>query len=136
VRWPDAIVTAVAVAAAGVGIGACGLDVELPDLFLITRTGAGSTVVLDVNDGGGITCNGGKQKMMTSAQLITARDLSDDLGTDASRNLTIPAEPGTVYSYKIKMPQGTISFPDRAALGHKYLGQMEAFVLQVSQQYC
>jgi hypothetical protein len=117
-------------------ISGCGLNVELPDLFLVTRTGGGSKLTLVVNDGGQIRCNGGKQKTLASSQLITARDLADNLASDATAKLTIPPTPDTVYSYTAKLQQGTISFPDRAATGHKYLGQLEAFVLQAAQQYC
>src|SRR6202012_1286887 len=109
-------------AAAGTG---CGLHVELPDLFLVTRTGGSSKLTLVVNDGGQITCNDGKQKTITSSQLITARDLTDDLANDAKAKLAIPSPSGTVYTYTVKLQQGTISFPDRAATTHKYLGQVE-----------
>lgn len=129
---------AVALAAAVIAIAAsgCGYDVELPDLFAITRTGEGSTLSLVVNQSGAITCNHGRQKMLTSAQLITARDLSDNLGADATAKLHIPPAPGTVYYYRVRKEQGTIAFPDRAATDHRYLGQLEAFVLQVAPQYC
>jgi hypothetical protein len=127
---------AVALALAAAMISGCGLNVELPDLFLVTRTGGGSKLTLVVNDGGQIRCNGGKQKTLASSQLITARDLADNLAGDATAKLKIPAPAGTVYSYTVKLQQGTISFPDRAATGHKYLGQLEAFVLQAAQQYC
>ncbi len=117
-------------------VAGCGLNVELPDLFLVTRTGPGPKLTIVVNESGGITCNGGRQKTLTSSQLITARDLADNLSKDAQTKLAIPASPHTVYRYSVKLQQGSISFPDRAAATHKYLGQMEAFVLQAAQQYC
>jgi uncharacterized membrane protein len=122
--------------AAAAALAGCGLNVDLGDLFLVTRTGSGAKLTLLVDDGGTITCNGGKQKTLTSSQLITARDLAQDLSTDASNRLTIAAPADTVYRYTVKLQQGTISFPDRAATDHKYLGQLEAFVLEASQQYC
>ncbi len=120
----------------GLAVTGCGLNVQLPDLFLVTRTGPGPKLTLVVNQGGQIRCNSGRQKTLTSGQLITARDLSDNLSQDAQRKLTIPAAPDAVYRYTVKLQQGTISFPDRAATSHRYLGQLEAFVLQASQQYC
>jgi hypothetical protein len=117
-------------------LAGCGLNVELPDLFLVTRTGAGQKVAIVVNESGQISCNGGKQKTLSSSQLITARDLADNLSTDAQKKLTIPASPNSVYQYTVKLQQGTISFPDRAATSHRYLGQLEAFVLQAAHQYC
>lgn len=126
---------ALALATAAVLAG-CGLNVDLGDLFLVTRTGPGPKLTLLVDQSGAVTCNGGKQKMLTSSQLITARDLADNLSSDASKKLSIPPAPDTVYRYRVKLQQGTISFPDRAATDHKYLGQLEAFVLQAAQQYC
>jgi hypothetical protein len=132
-----ALLAAVAtVAAVAAGLSGCGLNVKLPDLFLLTRTVGGSKLSLIVNDGGQITCNGGKQKTLTSSQLITARDLADNLAGDAKAGLTIPASRGSVYSYRVKLQQGTIAFPDRAATTHRYLGRVEAFALQAAQQYC
>jgi hypothetical protein len=126
---------ALGLAAAAV-IAGCGLNVDLGDLFLVTRTGPGPKLTLLVDQSGTVTCNGGKQKMLTSSQLITARDLADNLSTDATDKLSIRSPPGTVYRYTVKLQQGTIAFPDRAATTHKYLGQLEAFVLQAAQQYC
>ena len=124
------------VVACAAALSACGLNVQLPDLFLVTRSGESGKLRLVVNESGDVRCNGGRQKMLTSAQLITARDLADNLADDAKAKLTIPVPPTAVYSYTVKLQQGTISFPDRAATTHKYLGQLEAFVLQVGQQYC
>jgi hypothetical protein len=128
-------VLALAIGAAA-AISGCGYNVQLPDLFLVTRTGAGPKLTLVVNDSGQIKCNGGGQKTLTSSQLITARDLADNLAQDAKAKLTISAPSGTVYRYTVKLQDGAISFPDRAATGHRYLGQLEAFVLQAAQQYC
>jgi hypothetical protein len=127
---------AVALVALAAVVGGCGLNVQLQDLFAITRTGPGPKLTIVVNDGGGVRCNGGRQKTLTSSQLISARDLSDNLAKDATATLTIPAAPGTVYYYRVKLQQGTIGFPDQAATTHRYLGDAEAFALQAAQQYC
>lgn len=127
------VATATAILAAAVA--GCGYDVQLPDLFLVTRTGQGSRLTLVVNDSGAVTCDA-KHKTLSSSQLITARDLADNLSTDASHKLTIRPVPGTVYTYRVKLQQGTISFPDRAAAGHRYLPQLELFVAQVAQTPC
>lgn len=114
----------------------CGLDVELPDLFLLTRTGQGTKLTMLVNDSGAITCNGGKQKMLSSSMLITARDLADNLAGDASKNLDLPVGPGSTYTYTIKLQQGTIRFSDRDTGRHQGLAQAELFTIQAAQQAC
>ena len=125
-----ALAVAVAVLLAG-----C-FDVQSPDLFLLTRTGQGGKLTLLVNDGGTIRCDGAKAKPISDNALVTARDLSDNLVTDAQNKLTIPRAPGSIYYFTIKLQQGTISFPDRAAATRKVLAQAELFAAQAAQQEC
>jgi hypothetical protein len=114
----------------------CGLDVESPDLFALTRTGEGPSLTLVVNDSGTIRCNGSAAKPISDAMLIQARDLSDGLAQDAGTHLTIPSGPGTVSTFTIRMQQGTIRFPDRAAATHHELARAELFAVQAAQQAC
>ncbi|MFZ0041431.1 MAG: hypothetical protein WAK93_09000 [Solirubrobacteraceae bacterium] len=125
------VVTAVAIWLTG-----CGLNIQSPDLFVLTRTGQGPKLTMLVNDSGTISCDGAKPKPISDARLIQARDLSDDLVKDASHNLTIASEPGTIYYYRIRVQQGTVSFPDRAAPGHKELEEAELFAAQAATQAC
>ncbi len=128
-----------AVCALAVGaliLASCGFDVQLADLFLLTRTGQGTKLTLLVNDDGSVSCNGGKQKMLSSAMLITARDLADSLGGDASDNLDLPARPDSVYRYKVKLEQGTIQFSDRDTAHYPNLARVELFAVQTAQQVC
>jgi hypothetical protein len=125
---------AVAVALA-VTLAGC-FNVQSPDLFLLTRTGQGPKLTLLVNDGGTIRCDGGQAKPVSNTTLITARDLSDNLATDAQKKLTIPNAPGSVYYFRIRLQQGTVSFPDRAAASRKVLAQAELFAAQTVQKEC
>jgi hypothetical protein len=111
-------------------------DVQSPDLFLITRTGQGGTLTLLINDSGTIRCNGGKARPISDSRLIAARDLSDNLVSDATNGLTIPAEAGEVYYFRIKLQPGTVSFPDRAAQNHMVLAQAELFASETASQAC
>jgi hypothetical protein len=126
---------AAATAVAALALAGC-FDVRSPDLFLLTRTGQGPTLTLLVNDGGTIRCNGHKAKPVSNTTLIAARDLADNLATDAQDKLAIPKRPGSVYYFRIRMQQGTVSFPDRAAAGRKALGQAELFATQTAQRDC
>jgi hypothetical protein len=111
-------------------------EVQSPDLFLLTRTGQGGRLTLLINDSGTIRCDGGKAKPVSNTTLITARDLSDNLATDAQNKLTIPEAPGSVYYFRIRLEQGTVSFPDRAAASRKVLAQAELFAAQTAQREC
>jgi hypothetical protein len=117
-------------------VAGCGLNVQSPDLFLLTRTGQGSKLTLIVNDSGTIRCDGAKAKAISDPLLIQARDLSDNLGNDAAKGLSLPARPGSVFRYRISLQQGTIAFSDRDTTGHKELAQAELFAAQAAQQGC
>jgi hypothetical protein len=118
------------------GLAACGFAVQSPDDFLMTRTGEGPPVTVLVNDAGTIRCDGGRARPITSAMLINARDLVDNLTNDAKNHLRIPQARNSVYRYTVRMQVGTISFPDTAALRHHELAGVEQFVLQALAGPC
>jgi len=122
--------------AAALVCAACGLSVQAPDLFLLTRTGAGRTLTLLVNDSGTVACNGGSVQTLPDPLLLQARDLATSLDADAKARLRIPQAPGSVYRYTIKLQNGTIAFPDTAAGRHKELAQAELLALQIAQNPC
>jgi hypothetical protein len=119
-------------------LAGCGFDVQAPDLFLLTRTGAGGRLTLLVNSSGTIRCNGGKARQLPDPLLLDARGLASSLGGDAQEKLRIPSPSNSVYRYTIRLQQGTIAFPDTAAASGKYprLAQLEQFALEASQQAC
>jgi hypothetical protein len=130
-----ACLTALGVAAAVVA--GCGLNVQSADLFMLTRTGQGKSLTLLVNDSGTISCNGGKAKSLPDPLLLDARDLADDLNKDAQNKLQVPPPAAdSVFSYKIKLEHGTVSFSDTAARGHPELARAELFAVQAAQGPC
>jgi hypothetical protein len=115
----------------------CGFEVEEPDLFLVTRTGAhGQKLSLLVNDGGTISCDGGKAKNLPDPLLLQARDLATNLNSDVSSKLRFPASSRSVYTYTVKVQNGTMSFPDTAASSRKELADLELFVVQAASNPC
>jgi hypothetical protein len=134
---PTSVSIAIAAAlATAVLLTGCGLNVSTPDLFLLTRTGQGNTLQLLVNDDGTIRCNGGKAKMLADQLLLRARDLSTTLGKDAKGNLSLPRAANSVFDYTIKLPDGTITFPDTAGASHAELAQAQLFAVQAAQSAC
>ena len=117
------------------GLGGCGLAVQSADLFQVTRTGAnGQRLTLLVNDSGTITCDRGKPKSLPDPQLLQARDLATSLDKDTK--LSFPVSARSVYSYTVKVPNGTFTFPDTAGGSRKELAQLELFVLQAAADPC
>ena len=117
-------------------LAGCGFDVQSPDLFQVTRTGQGQKLTLLVNDSGTIACNGGKPKALPDRLLLQARDLTTNLNADAKAKARFPAGPGSVFSYTVKVQNGTFTFPDTAAGARKELSQLELFVVQAAADPC
>jgi hypothetical protein len=129
-RWP-----ATGIALAGVLAG-CGLNVQSADLFLLTRAGQGPRLSLLVNDGGTIRCDGGRPRRLSDPLLLQARDLAAALAGDAKAKLRIPPPANSIARYTVRLQDGTISFPDTAAVRHQELGQAELFTVRAAQQAC
>ena len=123
-------------AALAAALGGCGLNVASPDLFVLTRTGQGSTLTLLVNDGGTVKCNGAAARGLPDPQLLQARDLAASLDADVKSHLKPVAGPHSVYRFSVKLQDGTLTFPDTAAAAHKELSQAELFALQVAENTC
>ena len=125
------------VLAVGTGLlGACGLQVASPDLFVLQRTGAGQRLRLLVNDGGTIRCDGGHPQALPGRLLIDARQLASDLDKDARAHLSLRSPPDSVYRYTMTLENGTIAFPDTAGRGHPELARVQLFAVQAAQQAC
>jgi hypothetical protein len=117
-------------------VAGCGLNVQSPDLFLLTRTGAGGALTLLVSDDGTVRCDGGSAKPLPDRLLIQARDLTTKLNDDAKRRVHILPTAQSVAKYTVRVQHGTISFPDTAARAHSELAQLELFAVQTAQTPC
>ena len=129
--WPCALLALVA----GSLLSGC-LSIQSPDLFLLTRTGAGDKLTLLVNDGGTIRCNDRAPRPLAEPLLLRARDLATSLDPDAKDHLEIPESTESVARFTIKLQSGTVSFPDTAAGRHSELAQAELFAVDAAQQAC
>ncbi len=117
-------------------LAGCGLNIQSPDLFLLTRTGQGKPLTILVNDSGTIACDGAKAKSLADPLLIRARAIAQDLRADATAKLAIPRSQNTVAMYQMRLRDGAISFPDTAGRRHKELAEAELFAVQAAQQAC
>ncbi len=125
-----------ATAAALGGLAGCGLGVQSPDLFLLTRSGQGRKTTLLINDGGTIRCNDRAPRPLAEPLLLRARDLAVSLAPDAKQNLDIPPAFNSAFRYTIRLQDGTISFPDTAGAHHSELAQAELFTVDAAQKAC
>jgi hypothetical protein len=114
----------------------CG-EVIAADLFVIDRSGPGAThLTLLVNEEGVVHCNGVSAPKLSDAQLVQARAIQEDLHEPASKHLSLPPEPGSVTSYRVRDEAGTVSFSDNSPGQPAVLHRVALFVLQTAQQVC
>jgi hypothetical protein len=128
--------TAAAAVCAALALSGCGLGVQSPDLFLLTRTGQGQKLTILVNDSGTIRCNGGRARPLADHFLLQARDIAENLDSDVQNSVHFRSRPASTFTFKVRLMDGTISFPDTAAPGHHEVSDTELFALQAAQQAC
>jgi hypothetical protein len=124
--------SALAILAAGCG------GIASPDLFVVTRSGAGShaKLTLLVNEEGVVHCNGVQRGKLSDPQIVKARQIAEELEKPASQHLALSAAPNSVLSYYLRDANGTVSFADNSARQPKVLRELALFVLQSAQQVC
>ena len=107
--------------AAALLVAACGSPAA--DLFVVERSGTipHARLSLLVGDGGTVRCNGGSEKEITSADLITARKIARELnGKDeahpgpAVEAMRVPPRPGSLLRYEIRSEKGRVAFSDNS----------------------
>jgi hypothetical protein len=130
------VVVAAVAMCAGLALAGCGTDVRSPDLFLLTRTGQGQKLTMLVNDGGTISCNGGRARHLSDPFLLQARDIAENLDSDVQDNVHFKTQLASTFTFTVKLMDGTISFPDTGAPGHHEVSDTELFALQAAQQAC
>jgi len=115
----------------------CG-GITAPDLFIVTRTGASpqAHLTLLVNEEGGVSCNGGAELKLGDSQIIKARAIQEELHEEASKHLSLPAQPGSVLAYDLRDQEGTVKFADNSKDQPKVLRALALFVLETAQQVC
>lgn len=112
---------------------------QAADLFVVTRSGdtPDAHLTLLVDEEGNVHCNGrAAPRKLSDPEIITARAIQENLESLASRNATLAPRPGSVMSYTIRDPNGTVSFSDNSAGQPKALHELALFVLKTAQQVC
>lgn len=95
-------------------LAACGTPGA--DLLVARRTGsiAGAKLDLRVIDDGQVVCNG-RQRPLSSADLIEARQVVRDLKTYAQRDTSLPPGRPTILRFRLRTQDGTVAFSDTSA---------------------
>jgi hypothetical protein len=129
---------ALAGAVAATALASCGAGVRAADLFLVTRTGstphAGLTLLVD--EEGGVQCNGGVVHHIDDPHIVQARAIQEELHSDATSDVSLPARPGSVLRYAVREEGGTVSFSDNSAGAPRAAHSLEQLVLYIAQEVC
>lgn len=123
-------------------LGACGGPSA--DLYLVERTGStpGARLSMLVGDGGTVTCNGGPERQISSAQLIDAREVAGDLNGDeeepgpAARDVRLPPGPGSILRYRVRSEKGAVSFSDTSRGQPPVFYKVAQLTRQLAKQVC
>jgi hypothetical protein len=123
--------------AVALALGSCG-GVISPDLFVIERSAAGpqGPLTVLVNEEGLVRCNHGAPQRLSDAQLIEARTIQEELQRPSSRRLSVPPRPGSVYGYRVRDANGSVSFADNSSGLPKVLEHVQLFAQTVAAQVC
>ena len=125
-----------AVALAVLAVAGCGQPAA--DLFTVTRGGSisGARLTLRVTDDGHVSCNGGALREISSAELISARDVARELEKPAKNGVVLRARPGSTLHYAIHIGDNTVRFADNAPGQDAEMYKAALLVRQLAQGPC
>ena len=123
-------------ALATVALAGCGSPAS--DLFEVERSGTipDADLRIVVADDGTVRCNGGAPKNMGDPRLLDARELGRELADTARGGRALHAGPGTVLSYRVRLPSGILTYSDSSAGQTKAMLQLQGFVRDVAIHVC
>jgi hypothetical protein len=124
------------------GVGALllltsGCGTPSPDLFVVERTGTvpGARLSLLVSDQT-TRCNDGPAEDLTSAQILEARDIRDELHLIQEGETKVPeAPPAQIFRFAVTTERGTLRYPDTAQRP-EVLPRLSRFVRRVAIDTC
>jgi hypothetical protein len=131
------VVAAVAVAVAGCGG-------EAGDLLAVERSGSipGARLQLRFTLDGRVSCNRGALRELPSDQVIDARGIERELAGEegkpgpAERDVRLPALPGSVLRYRVRVEAGTVTFADTSRPQPAVFFQIAKLTRDVARSVC
>ena len=124
--------------AALASLAATGCGSEARDLFLVTRSGdvPGARLTLRITDDGRASCNHRPLVEITSAQLVTAREVERDLEDPAKAQLRLASGPQPVFSYRVRTEEGGVAWSDDSARQPAVLFKLAKLTRDVAKGPC
>jgi hypothetical protein len=124
--------------AAAVVVALAGCGQPAPDLFVVERSGAdpGADLRLVVSDGGTVRCNDAEPEALDADRLLRARELARDLEEPTALGLELGRRAGTVLSYRVLSPGGTVAFSDTSPQRPPVFDRIAGFTDDVAENVC
>ena len=115
-----------------------GCGAPSPELFEVQRTGTvpGARLKLEVSDGGRVRCNGGADRNLGSRRLLDARETARELGDEARDDIALPPGPNSVYSYRVRLEDGTVRFSDTSPGITAEMRALQALTRSIAREVC
>jgi hypothetical protein len=125
-----------AAALAAIALAGCGDEAR--DLFLVTRSGdvPGAALTLRITDDGRASCNHKPLVEITSAQLITARDVARNLEDPSKQQLRLAPGSQPVFSYRVRTEDGGVAWSDDSARQPAVLFELAKLTRDVAKGPC
>jgi hypothetical protein len=129
--WGVALALCAALLVAGCGS-------EAHDLFLVTRSGdvPGARLTLRITDDGRASCNQKPLVEITSAQLISARDVARKLEDPSKAQLRLAPGPQPVLSYRVRTEEGGVAWSDDSTRQPTVLFELAKLTRDVAKGPC
>lgn len=116
---------------------AAGCGTPSADLFVIERTGdiPDADLTLRVSDGTSVECDGTPREL-SSAQLLDAREIADDLAPLLEDGFEAPPGRQSVLRFRVTGEQGAVAFSDSSSPLPPVFAHVLAFTRDVSKRSC
>jgi hypothetical protein len=89
-----------------------------------------------VSDGGRVRCNDGPERDVGSRRLLEARKVARELEDEARDDLALPAGPNSVYSYRVRLEDGTVRFSDTSPGITEPMRDLQALTRSIAREVC
>ena len=120
-------------------LGVClvGCGTPSADLFVVERSGdlPGAKLDLVVGDGTTVRCDG-REREMTSQQLLDARDLAKDLLPLLDKGITLPPGEQSLLRFKVIGDPGSVEFSDSSPGLRPEFARVIALTRELAKQSC
>jgi hypothetical protein len=107
------------------------------DLFVVERSGdvPDAKLKLLVSDGTTVECDGATETM-TSAQLLDAREIAEDLVPLLKKNLTLDPGKESVLRFKVTGEDGVVQFSDSSRPLPQVFANLVQLTREISKRSC